>query len=867
MLNQEQKIRVKIEDQMKSSFIDYAMSVIVGRALPDVRDGLKPVHRRILFGMHEMGLHFNRPYRKSAKVVGEVMGNYHPHGDQAIYDSMVRMAQDFSMRYMLIDGQGNYGSIDGDPPAAMRYTEARMARISEEMIRDIQKETVNFLPNYDESTHEPEVLPAAIPNLLVNGSSGIAVGMATNIPPHNLGEIIDAVILLIDNPAAKLVDIMHLVSGPDFPTGAFIYGRDGILSAYHTGRGSIVMRAKAVIEKRERSGREDIIITELPYQVNKTTLLEKIAALVKEKKMEGIADLRDESDRNGMRIVIELKRDQIAKIILNQLYKHTTLQQNFGVNMVALVDGQPRQLNLKDILEYFVQHRRVVVVRRTRFELMKAEQRVHILEGLIIALDNLDKVINLIRSSENADQARTGLMEKFGLSLAQAQAILDMRLQRLTGLEREKIRAEYLELLKEISKLKAILESDALLMNVIKDELIQIRQKYNDERRTTILESTSEIEYEDLIVEEDMVVFITHENYAKRNALSLYRAQKRRGQGATGIIPKDGDFLEHLFVANTHDIILIFTDKGQVYKLKVYQLPQAGRAAKGSSLRNLLSLQPDENVAAILPIQKFEDGKFILMATSDGIVKKTPLLEYSNIRIGGIRAINLDANDHLIDVRLTDGNQDIFLATRKGLSIRFNENDARPMGRVTHGVIGIRLTKDDKVIGMEVLREGAMMLTVTENGYGKRTDSEEYRLQKRGGKGLINIKVSSKNGPVIGVIQSFGDDEFLMITSAGKLIRIHVNLESLRSIGRSTQGVKLQDLGDESSKVLAVTRIVERETEGNGVEPLLGVPESSRDLSEDEEFLDGEEAPDDQEDSDDQTEIETSDDDEELIEE
>ncbi len=812
MLDQEQKIKVKIVDQMRASFIDYAMSVIVGRALPDVRDGLKPVHRRILYGMHEMGLHYNRPYRKSAKVVGEVMGNYHPHGDQAIYDSLVRMAQDFSMRYMLIDGQGNYGSVDGDPPAAMRYTETRMARISEELIRDIQKDTVDFVPNYDESTVEPEVLPAGIPNLLVNGSSGIAVGMATNIPPHNLGEIIDAVIHLIDHPDAELRDLMQFIKGPDFPTGAFIYGREGILSAYQTGRGSVVMRAKAVIEKRARVNREDIIITELPYMVNKTTLLEKIADLVKSKKIEGISDLRDESDRNGMRIVIELKRDQIARIILNQLYKHTSLQQNFGVNMVALVDGRPRQLKLKDILEKFIIHRRVVVVRRTRFDLRKAEQRAHILEGLIIALDNLDAVISLIRASETAEIARKGLMEQFGLSQKQAQAILDMRLQRLTGLEREKIHTEYMELLKEINRLKAILDSESLLMNLIKDELLQIKEKYNDERRTTILESTSEIEFEDLIVEEDMVVFITHNNYAKRNALSLYRAQKRRGQGATGIIPKDGDFLEHLFVANTHDIILIFSDKGRVYKLKVYQLPQAGRAAKGSSLRNLLSIQSDEKVAAILPIQKFEEDRYILMATKNGIVKKTPLLAYANIRSGGIRAINLDSGDDLIAVHLTDGNQDIFLATKNGMSIRFSEKDIRSMGRVTRGVIGVRLAEDDHVVGMEVLREGAMMLTVTENGYGKRTDIEEYRKQKRGGKGLINIKVSARNGPVAGILQSFGDDEFLMITSAGKIIRIRVDMDSLRSIGRTTQGVKLQDFGQEDAKVLAVARIVERET-------------------------------------------------------
>jgi DNA gyrase subunit A len=827
MLNQEQKVRVNVEDQMKSSFIDYAMSVIVGRALPDVRDGLKPVHRRILFGMHEMGLHYNRPYRKSAKVVGEVMGNYHPHGDQAIYDSLVRMAQDFSMRYMLVDGQGNFGSVDGDPPAAMRYTESKMARISEELIRDIEKDTVNFLPNYDESIMEPEVLPASIPNLLVNGSSGIAVGMATNIPPHNLSEIVDALILLIEKPDATFEDVHAIIKGPDFPTGAFIYGREGILAAQKTGRGSVVMRAQAVIEKRERTGREDIIITELPYQVNKANLLEKIAELVKTKKMEGISDLRDESDRDGMRIVIELKRDQIARVVLNQLYKKTQLQQNFGVNMVALVNGKPELLNLMQILDKFIQHRRDVVVRRTRYLLGKAEARAHIIEGLIIALDNLDAVISLIRASKTAAEAKQGLMEKFEMSESQSQAVLDMRLQRLTGLERDKIRAEYLELLKEISRLKAILGSEVLLMNLIKDELLEIKAKYGDERRSEILDATGDIEFEDMIVEEDMVVFITHDNYAKRNALSLYRAQKRRGQGATGIIPKDGDFLEHLFVASTHDIILIFTDKGSVYKLKVYRLPQAGRAAKGSSLKNLLMLNPDENVSAILPIPDFEGDKFILMGTRKGIIKKTALIQYSNIRTNGIRAIKLDEDDQLISVRLTDGNQQIFIATRNGMSIKFSEKDARPMGRVTQGVIGIRLGKNDAVVGMEVLREGAMMLTVTENGYGKRTNIEEYRIQKRGGKGLINIKVSDRNGPVTGIIQSFGDDEFLMITSAGKLIRIRVDLDSLRSIGRSTQGVQLQDLGQEGTKVLALARVIERETnhiskntgntEGNGV--------------------------------------------------
>ncbi|MBN1296590.1 DNA gyrase subunit A [bacterium] len=813
--NKDQKIVINIEDTMKSAFIDYAMSVIVGRALPDVRDGLKPVHRRILYGMNQMGLTFNRPYRKSAKVVGEVMGNFHPHGDQAIYDALVRMAQDFSMRYMLADGQGNFGSVDGDPPAAMRYTEVRMARIASEMLRDIDKETVSFVPNYDDSTSEPEVLPAAIPNLLVNGSSGIAVGMATNIPPHNLGEIIDALIHIIAHPGSRLSDIQKIVKGPDFPTGGFIHGRSGIRKAYESGRGSITMRAKAVVEIKQRTGRENIVVTELPYQVNKATLIEKIADLVKDKKITGISDLRDESDRDGMRIVIELKKDQIAKAILNQLYKHTALQANFGVNMVALVDGKPEQLALMDILLRFLEHRRDVVIRRTQFLLKKAEDRAHILEGLIIALDNLDAVISLIRNSRNAEDARTGLMTTFKLSQAQSQAILDMRLQRLTGLERDKIRDEYLEILKEINRLKAILGSESLLMNVIKEELLEIKEKYADERRTLIVDDLGEIDFEDMIVEEDMVVFITDQNYAKRNPLSLYRAQKRRGQGATGIIPKEGDYLRHLFVASTHDTILIFTDKGQVHKLKVYQLPQAGRAAKGSSLKNLLSLGPEENVAAILPIQSFQEDRFILMVTKNGIIKKTTLTDYSNIRSGGIRAIIIDDEDELIAVRLTNGSQHVFMATHLGMSIRFDENDARSMGRVTRGVIGIRLEEGDHVVGMEVLKEGAIILTVTQNGFGKRTSIDEYRIQKRGGKGLINIKVTHRNGPVVGILQSFGDDEFLMITDIGKIIRIRVDLESLRTIGRSTQGVKLQDLGADGNAILAIAPVLEREVSGD----------------------------------------------------
>jgi len=826
--NKDQKISINIEDTMKTAFIDYAMSVIVGRALPDVRDGLKPVHRRILYGMNQMGLNYNRPYRKSAKVVGEVMGNYHPHGDQAIYDSLVRMAQDFSMRYMLADGQGNYGSVDGDPPAAMRYTEVRMARIASEMLKDIEKETVNFVPNYDESTTEPEVLPASIPNLLVNGSSGIAVGMATNIPPHNLGEIIDALILMINEPSTSMDDIRKIIKGPDFPTGAFIYGRSGIQKAFDTGRGSVKMRAKVFVEIRKRTGRETIIVTELPYQVNKANLITKIASLVKDKKITGISDLRDESDRDGMRIVIELKRDQIAKAILNQLYKHTALQSNFGVNMVALVDGKPELLNVGQILNKFIDHRRDVIIRRTQFLLRKAEARAHILEGLIIALDNLDAIIKLIRSSPNAEDARNGLMKNFGLSQIQSQAILDMRLQRLTGLERDKIRGEYLEILKEINRLKAILGSEALLMNIIKEELLEIKERYADERRTTIVEDLGDIDFEDMIVEEDMVVFITNHNYAKRNALSLYRAQKRRGQGAMGIVPKDGDFLRHLFVTSTHDTLLIFTDTGQVHKLKVYQLPQAGRAAKGSSLKNLLSLSAEENVAAILPIQSFEEDKYVLMATKNGIVKKTPLIDYSNIRIGGIRAINIDESDELITIRITNGQQSVFLATRNGKSIRFPESDARSMGRVTRGVIGIRLDKDDHLVGMEVLNEGAMILTVTENGYGKRTSVEEYREQKRGGKGLINIKVTERNGPVTGILQSFGDDDFMMITDVGKIIRIRIDLNSLRTIGRSTQGVQLQAMGSGGSKIMAIAPILERDTTDDK-EDTEGVPSENID--------------------------------------
>ncbi len=813
MIIQEQRIPINIEDEMRSSFIDYAMSVIVGRALPDVRDGLKPVHRRVLYGVQQMGLLHNKPYRKSAKIIGEVMGNYHPHGDAAIYDTMVRMAQDFSLRYPLVDGQGNFGSVDGDPPAAMRYTEARLAQIAEELLRDIDKDTVDLVPNYDESLTEPVVLPAALPNLMINGASGIAVGMATNIPPHNLTEVVDAVVHLIEHPDATIEELMEFVPGPDFPTGGFIFGREGIVKAYHTGRGLVVMRARAAIEVERRTGRERIVITELPYQLNKASHVEKIAHLVKDKKLTGISDLRDESDREGIRVVVEVKRDEDARVILNRLFKQTPLQSTFGVNMLALAGGRrPKLFNLKTMLEAFIQHRREVVYRRTLFELRKAEARAHILEGLKKALDFIDEVIAIIRGSDTGPEARERLIERFSFSEIQAQAILDMRLQRLTGLEREKLEREYIELLKLIERMQAIIDSEVLLMNEIKSELLALRDKFGDERRTEIVEATGDIDAEDLIADEDMVVFITHENYVKRTPVSLYRAQKRRTKGRTGIAPKEGDFVDRMFVTSTHNYMLVFTSLGKVYALKVYRVPQGGPAARGRAIANILSLGPQEKVAAVLPVKAFEEGRYVVMATRRGMIKKTAIVEYEGCtrRSGGIIALNIKEGDELISVQETSGQHNIFIATRGGMAIRFDEREVRPMGRTAAGVTAIRLAEDDEVVGMAIVRpqDTLTILTVTENGYGKRSRVQDYRPQRRAGKGLINIKVTEKTGPVVSILRMAEGDEMLMITSSGKLLRQRISEESVRILGRNTQGVRMQDVS-ETGSVVAIARIPE----------------------------------------------------------
>ncbi|HET6465747.1 MAG TPA: DNA gyrase subunit A [Nitrospiria bacterium] len=809
MTTETRKIVVDIEDEMKTSYLDYAMSVIVGRALPDVRDGLKPVHRRILYGMHEMGLLHNRPYRKSAKVTGEIMGNYHPHGDAAIYDTLVRMAQDFNMRYLLIDGQGNFGSIDGDPPAAMRYTESRLTQLAEEMLADIDKDTVDFVPNYDESRTEPTVLPSKIPNLLINGSSGIAVGMATNIPTHNLTEVIDALTLMIDNPEAGLDKVMRIVKGPDFPTGGFICGTQGIKDAYKTGRGILTLRGKATIEVHPKTEKETIIITELPYQVNKARLIEKIAELVRDRKVDGISDVRDESDRDGMRIVVELRRGEVAAVILNQLYKHTQLQTTFGVIMLALIENQPRVLNLAEILQAFVRHRRNVVVRRTQYELKKAEEKAHILEGLKIALDHLDQVIALIRRAASPEVARTGLVQQFGLSQVQAQAILDMRLQRLTQLEREKLVTEYQETIKRIEYLRSVLGSEALVRKIIKDELLEIREKYQDARRTEIMAAAEEIDLEDLIAEEDMVITITNTGYIKRNPVGIYRSQRRGGKGKIGMGVREEDFVEHLFVASTHDYLLFFTDAGKVYWQKVHQIPEAGRATKGKAIVNLLQLAQGEKITAILPVDEFREDRYVVMATRQGVIKKTPLQAYSNPRAGGIIALTLEPGDKLVAARLTDGVKEVLIGTKKGLVIRFPEKQARPMGRAAVGVKGITLAEDNEVIGMEVLDKGtgASVLTVTERGFGKRTDPTEYRSQGRGGKGIISIRTTPKNGNAVAVLQVMEDGEIMMMTAEGKIIRLRIR--DIRQIGRNTQGVRLIGL-DPNDRVVGVTTLAEK---------------------------------------------------------
>jgi len=804
----QEKIPVYIEDEMKKSYLDYAMSVIIGRALPDVRDGLKPVHRRILFAMHEMGVEWNKPYKKSARVVGDVIGKYHPHGDAAVYDAITRMVQDFSLRYPLVDGQGNFGSIDGDPPAAMRYTEVRMSRLAGELLGDIEKETVDFGPNYDGSLEEPLVMPAAFPNLLVNGSSGIAVGMATNMPPHNLTEIIDALIHVIKKPDATVKELMRLVPGPDFPTGAFIHGTKGIREAYATGRGVIQLRARAAIEKNPRTGRQSIVITEIPYMVNKSRLIESIAGLVREKKIEGISDVRDESDREGMRVAVELKRDEVAEVILNNLYLHTQMKTSFGIINLSIVGGQPRVLALPELLREFIKSRREVVTRRTVFDLKKAREKAHILEGLKIALDNLDAVIKLIRASRSPKEAREGLESKFRLTEPQAQAILDMRLQRLTALERDKIIEEYKETLKLIKSLEDILKSEKLLMEIIVKELTEIKDRYGDGRRTEILEETGEITIEDIIAEEDMVVTITHGGYIKRTPTSQFRIQKRGGKGKTGMTPKEEDFVSNLFVASTHSHILFFTDMGKAYALKVYDIPQAGRAARGKAIVNILNISQGENITAFLPVREFTEGRYIVMATSKGVIKKTNLMAFSNIRAGGLIALTLDSGDGLISARLTDGTIDIFLGTRLGKAIRFNESDVREMGRQARGVKAIRLGKEDRVMSMETVEGADTILTVTERGYGKRTKFSEYRHQKRGGSGIINIKITARNGAVLGIAKVSGHDELMITTSKGKIIRIAMS--GLAVIGRSTQGVRLMGI-EEGEKITGIASIAEKE--------------------------------------------------------
>jgi DNA gyrase subunit A len=801
---------VNIEDEMKKSYMDYAMSVIIGRALPDVRDGLKPVHRRILYSMYETGYRHNKPYKKCARIVGDIMGKYHPHGDTAIYDTLVRMAQDFSLRYMLVDGQGNFGSIDGDPPAAMRYTESRLARISEEVMADLEKDTVDYVPNYDESLMEPSLLATRLPLLLLNGSSGIAVGMATNIPPHNLTEIINGTIALINNPKMIIEELMKYIHGPDFPTAGFINGREGILSAYKTGRGVIRLRARALIEKNARNDRESIVITELPYQVNKATLIEKIAELVRDKKVGGISDLRDESDREGIRVVIDLKRDENSAIILNQLYKYTQMETSFGIIMLAISENRPYVFNLKEVLEKFVAFRQEIVVRRTRFDLARAKERAHILEGYIIALNNIDEIIKVIKASKNANEAAVALCAKFNLSEIQAKAILEMRLQRLTGLEREKIDAEYAEVTALIAHLAGILADPQKVLKVIIDELNEIKNKYGDERRTEIVASTEDINIEDMIVEEDVVVTISHTGYIKRNAVSLYKSQHRGGRGKVGMGTKEEDFVEKIFIASTHHYLLVFTNMGKVYWLKVYQIPQAGRAAKGKAMVNLVNLAPGEKVSATLPVKEFVADKFIVMVTKKGIIKKTDLAAYSNPRAGGIIAISIDEGDELVDVQLTMGNQDVFLGTRLGMAIRFNEDDVRDTGRTARGVRGINLDEGDDVIGVEIPAQGTFMLTISENGFGKCTPIDEYRVQTRGGKGTINLKTVAKIGNVSGVLQVQGEENIMLISNAGKVIRLKVQEVPINH--RVTQGVKLIDLEPEE-KLVGVARTTQ-EAEG-----------------------------------------------------
>ncbi len=808
-----QRLPVNIEDQMRESYMDYAMSVIIGRALPDARDGLKPVHRRILYAMFSEGLVHNRRYSKCAGVVGEVLKRYHPHGDSAVYDALVRLAQEWNVRYPLIDGQGNFGSIDGDSPAAYRYTECRLTELAEELLADIDKETVDFVPNFDDSTQEPLVLPSKVPNLLINGSSGIAVGMATNIPPHNLGEVCDALVALIEHPELTVDELMRYIPGPDFPTAGFICGQGPIREAYREGRGILTVRARATVETDEKTGRSSIIVTEIPYQVNKARLIAQIAELVRERKVDGIAGdgLRDESDRDGMRIVIELKRDAVPEVLLNQLYKHTPLQESFGVNMLAIVEGRPKLLSLKDALQVFLKHRREVVVRRTVYDLRKAEERLHILAGLKIAIEHLDEAIGIIRAAVDPATARERLMATFALSQLQAQAILDMRLQRLTGLERDKVVEEYAETEKAIVGYRAILADEREVAKIIADELRALREKYGDERRTRIVDEATAISVEDLIVEEDMVVTISHEGYIKRNAVALYRAQRRGGRGRIGASTREEDFVEHLFIASTHSYLLFFTTSGKVFWLKVHEIPQAGRAARGRSITNVLSLKAEEKLSAFLPVREFQEGRYVLFATRRGLVKKTDLMQYASPRPSGIIAIALEEGDEVIGVRLTDGSREAILSTRDGQAIRFKEDEARPMGRDTYGVRGMKLDAGDEVVSLDLVEPGATLLAVSENGYGKRTEMEEYRLTRRGGKGIITMKTTDKTGRVIGVRMVTDDDQIMLVTSGGKVIRLRVN--EIRVIGRNTQGVRLIGL-EEGERVASVARLAEREDEG-----------------------------------------------------
>jgi len=804
---------VRIDSELKKSYLDYAMSVIIGRALPDVRDGLKPVHRRVLFAMHEMKNDWNKPYKKSARIVGDVIGKYHPHGDSAVYDTIVRMAQDFSMRYPLVDGQGNFGSVDGDPPAAMRYTEIRMKRLAHHLLDDIEKETVDFGPNYDDSLTEPLVLPCKFPNLLVNGSSGIAVGMATNIPPHNLGETIDAIHALIDNPAIDIAELMEILPGPDFPTAGIIYGRAGIREAYETGKGIIRIRARVLVEEEKKSGAETIVVTELPYQVNKAKLIESISELVKEKQIEGIRYVRDESDREGMRIAIGLKRDQPAEVVINQLFKHTRMESTFGIIFLAVVNNRPELLNLKQILEHFIRHRREVILRRTRYDLRKAEERAHILLGLKIALENLDDVVALIRASASPAVAKAGLIERFQLSAAQAQAILDMRLQRLTALEQNKIVEEYDHLMKDIAWYRQILGSDRIVLDLIKEELQALRTDFGDDRRTEITDEVGEITEEALIAEEDIVVTISNSGYIKRTPLSVYNSQKRGGKGKTAMTTREDDFVEHLFVASTHHIFLFFTNLGRMHRCKGYEIPQATRTSRGKAIVNLFQFQTGEKLTAVFAIPDFKPGCHILLATRSGLIKKTDLMEFSKSRSNGIIAIHLQPDDELIGARLTDGTMNVFLGTAEGKSIRFHESDVRPTGRVSMGVKGMTFEESDRLVCMEVLSHGQTLLTVTENGFGKRTSIDEYPVQRRGGKGVITIKTTERNGSVVAILVVAEDDEIMLMTDGGKLIRMPIR--GISVISRNTHGVKLMDL-DPNEKVTGVVRIAEKEEAQEG---------------------------------------------------